>query len=192
MSFPVTFAGFPRASTRAGVRNYFLVFSATGLTGPTARRIAAQLSGALVICMPHDTGFARRGPAGCGTRVRGFRHPSERRRGACHRRQSTQSGATCRHRRGERSIERGLVSRRMRSRCPSPDRAWRSNRCAHDQGSVEGAPRTGVGNRAISRARVRPFRSKLRPSCESAAWITSRSLGRRGRQRGDRRKRLNG
>ena len=57
MSFPATFDGYPRNTTRAGVRNHFLVFSATGLTGPTARRIAAQLHGALVICMPHDTGL---------------------------------------------------------------------------------------------------------------------------------------
>ncbi|MFT5445584.1 MAG: altronate dehydratase large subunit [Gammaproteobacteria bacterium] len=50
------FSGFARQSGRAGVRNYLLVLSATGLTGPTARRIGAQIDGAKVICNPVDTG----------------------------------------------------------------------------------------------------------------------------------------
>jgi altronate dehydratase large subunit len=53
---PEHFHGFPRANGRAGIRNGMLVLSATGLTGPTARRIAAQVSGAWVICNPNDGG----------------------------------------------------------------------------------------------------------------------------------------
>jgi altronate dehydratase large subunit len=51
-----TFAGFERRTGRPGVRNYLLVLSATGLTGPTARRIASQVAGAVVVCNPVDTG----------------------------------------------------------------------------------------------------------------------------------------
>ncbi|MEM7406213.1 MAG: UxaA family hydrolase, partial [Pseudomonadota bacterium] len=50
------FMGFRRASGRAGVRNLTLVLSATGLTGPTARRIAAQVRGTVCVCTPTDTG----------------------------------------------------------------------------------------------------------------------------------------
>ena len=54
---PEQFPGYPRVGGRPGVRNHLLVLSATGLTGPTARRIAAQVPGALVICVPWDTGL---------------------------------------------------------------------------------------------------------------------------------------
>jgi altronate dehydratase large subunit len=50
------FHGYARASGRAGVRNYVLVLSATGLTGPCARRIGQQVAGTLVVCNPVDTG----------------------------------------------------------------------------------------------------------------------------------------
>lgn len=51
-----SFLGYPREHGRAGVRNHLLILSATGLTGPTARRIAAQVAGAQVVCNPIDTG----------------------------------------------------------------------------------------------------------------------------------------
>jgi altronate dehydratase len=50
------FEGYARLVGRAGIRNYLLILSATGLTGPTARRVHRQLPGSLVICNPVDTG----------------------------------------------------------------------------------------------------------------------------------------
>jgi altronate dehydratase large subunit len=52
-----SFEGFARQDGRAGVRNHLLVLSATGLTGPIARRIAAQVHGAVAVCVPFDTGL---------------------------------------------------------------------------------------------------------------------------------------
>lgn len=55
-SMRTTFAGFPRPGARAGVRNDVFIVSATGLTGPSARRIHAQVKGAKLVCSPWDTG----------------------------------------------------------------------------------------------------------------------------------------
>lgn len=41
------FLGYPRPDGRVGTRNHLLVLSVTGLTGPSGRRIAAALSGAV-------------------------------------------------------------------------------------------------------------------------------------------------
>ncbi|MFT5172140.1 MAG: altronate dehydratase large subunit [Gammaproteobacteria bacterium] len=71
------FSGFAREVGRAGVRNYLLVLSATGLTGPTARRIGAQVAGAKVICNPVDTGLLGADRAATDRALRGFiSHPN--------------------------------------------------------------------------------------------------------------------
>lgn len=52
-----TFLGYPRADGGVGVRNYLLVLSITGLTGPVARRVARALPGARLITMPYGGGL---------------------------------------------------------------------------------------------------------------------------------------
>lgn len=51
------FLGFHRPDGRVGVRNHLLVMSTGGLTGPTARRIGAALTGAVTVCLPHSSGL---------------------------------------------------------------------------------------------------------------------------------------
>lgn len=50
------FFGFLRSDGTIGVRNHLLVLSISGLTIPTARRIAAALSGAVMIGLPNYAG----------------------------------------------------------------------------------------------------------------------------------------
>ena len=52
-----SFEGYRRADGSVGVRNHMLVMSATGLTGPTARRIAQSLSGSRVVTTPYGSGL---------------------------------------------------------------------------------------------------------------------------------------
>jgi len=52
-----TFEGFRRSDGTVGVRNHTLVMSVTGLTGPTARRIASALAGSRVITTPYGSGL---------------------------------------------------------------------------------------------------------------------------------------
>jgi altronate dehydratase large subunit len=52
------FLGYHRKDGRVGVRNMLLVLSLGGLTGRAARRIAAQLLGAVVIVLPYGVGLA--------------------------------------------------------------------------------------------------------------------------------------
>lgn len=51
------FEGYRRSDGTVGVRNYTLVMSVTGLTGPTARRIAQALPGSRVITTPYGSGL---------------------------------------------------------------------------------------------------------------------------------------
>ncbi len=51
------FQGYLRPDGQVGIRNALLVLSATGLTGPTGRRIAAALPGAVSASMPYDGGL---------------------------------------------------------------------------------------------------------------------------------------
>lgn len=51
------FLGYHRPDGRIGVRNLLLVLSTGGLTGQTARRIAASISGAVVIATPYGAGL---------------------------------------------------------------------------------------------------------------------------------------
>jgi len=51
------FQGYRRPDGQVGVRNHLLVLSATGLTGPTGRRIAAALPGSVFAGMPYDGGL---------------------------------------------------------------------------------------------------------------------------------------
>lgn len=55
-----TFLGFRRADGRVGVRNHLLVLSTGGLTGQTARRVAAAIAGAVVVVLPHSSGLLGR------------------------------------------------------------------------------------------------------------------------------------
>ena len=50
------FSGFRRADGSVGVRNHLLVLSATGLTGPSARRIGGSIAGSVVVDMPYGSG----------------------------------------------------------------------------------------------------------------------------------------
>jgi altronate dehydratase large subunit len=56
MTMP-TFLGYLRANGDAGIRNYVLVLSVTGLTGPAARRVASALPGARLVTMPYGGGL---------------------------------------------------------------------------------------------------------------------------------------
>jgi altronate dehydratase large subunit len=51
------FDGYVRARGRAGTRNHLLVLSVSGLTGPTARRVAAALPGSRLVTMPYSGGL---------------------------------------------------------------------------------------------------------------------------------------
>ena len=53
----IQFLGYMRQNGQVGVRNHVLVLSATGLTGPTGRRISQALPGALFVGMPYDGGL---------------------------------------------------------------------------------------------------------------------------------------
>lgn len=56
-SSPDTFLGYKRADGQVGTRNQLLVLSATGLTGPTGRRISNALPGSVCVDMPYDGGL---------------------------------------------------------------------------------------------------------------------------------------
>lgn len=51
------FFGYNRANDQVGVRNHLLVLSATGLTGPTGRRISNALNPSVFVSMPYDGGL---------------------------------------------------------------------------------------------------------------------------------------
>ncbi|HVO89886.1 MAG TPA: UxaA family hydrolase [Casimicrobiaceae bacterium] len=52
-----TFEGYRRSDGTVGVRNHTLVMSATGLTGPTAKRISSALAGSRLITTPYGSGL---------------------------------------------------------------------------------------------------------------------------------------
>ncbi|MEO5699169.1 MAG: UxaA family hydrolase [Casimicrobiaceae bacterium] len=52
-----TFLGYRRANGDVGIRNYLLVLSIAGLTGPAARRVARALPGARLVTMPYGGGL---------------------------------------------------------------------------------------------------------------------------------------
>jgi altronate dehydratase large subunit len=58
-----TFLGYRRPDGRVGVRNHLLVLSTGGLTGRTARRIAASIRGAVAVALPHSSGLVGRDAA---------------------------------------------------------------------------------------------------------------------------------
>ena len=51
------FVGYARAKGRAGTRNHLLILSVTGLTGPTAARIAERVRPSLCLGTPHGSGI---------------------------------------------------------------------------------------------------------------------------------------
>ncbi len=51
------FLGYPRAKGRAGTRNHLLILSVTGLTGPTAARIAERVQPSLCLGTPYGAGL---------------------------------------------------------------------------------------------------------------------------------------
>jgi altronate dehydratase large subunit len=57
MTRPGTFEGYLRPDGSAGVRNYVLLLSVTGLTGPSARRIGRVVAGTKVIATPYGSGL---------------------------------------------------------------------------------------------------------------------------------------
>ncbi|MBU6498295.1 MAG: UxaA family hydrolase, partial [Rhodospirillales bacterium] len=52
-----TFAGYVRADGSVGVRNHLLILSTGGMTGRTARRIAAAVEGAVAVTLPYCSGL---------------------------------------------------------------------------------------------------------------------------------------
>ena len=52
-----TFSGYVRPNGDVGVRNYLLILSIAGLTGPAARRVAHALPGARLVSMPYGGGL---------------------------------------------------------------------------------------------------------------------------------------
>ena len=52
-----SFLGYVRADGSVGVRNHLLVLSTGGMTGQTARRIAAAIAGAVVVTLPYGGGL---------------------------------------------------------------------------------------------------------------------------------------
>ncbi len=56
MADPV-FHGFVRSNGEVGVRNYLLVLSITGLTGPAARQVARASPGSRLVTMPYGGGL---------------------------------------------------------------------------------------------------------------------------------------
>ena len=50
------FLGYPRPKGRAGTRNHLLILSVTGLTGPTAARIAERVRPSVCLGTPHGSG----------------------------------------------------------------------------------------------------------------------------------------
>jgi altronate dehydratase large subunit len=52
-----TFQGFHRPDGSVGARNYLLILSVTGLTGPTARRIGRAIPTARVVTTPYGSGL---------------------------------------------------------------------------------------------------------------------------------------
>ncbi|MGI9418271.1 MAG: UxaA family hydrolase [Geminicoccaceae bacterium] len=51
------FFGYPRSSGRAGTRNHLLILSVTGLTGPSAARIAERVRPSLCLGTPYGSGL---------------------------------------------------------------------------------------------------------------------------------------
>lgn len=51
------FLGFIRPDGGVGIRNYVLVMSVAGLTGPTARRIGSLVRGSVSVAMPYGSGL---------------------------------------------------------------------------------------------------------------------------------------
>lgn len=52
-----SFAGYIRPDGSVGTRNYLLILSIAGLTGPAARRVARALPGARLVTMPYGSGL---------------------------------------------------------------------------------------------------------------------------------------
>ena len=52
-----TFSAFRRSDGAVGIRNHVLILSVTGLTGPTARRIARAVPGTRVVATPYGSGL---------------------------------------------------------------------------------------------------------------------------------------
>ncbi len=69
-----TFLGYQRNDGTVGIRNHLLILSVVGLTGPTARRIARNINGAVAVATPYgrcqvgeDADLHRRTLVGLGT-----------------------------------------------------------------------------------------------------------------------------
>lgn len=72
-----TFLGYRRACGRPGIRNVLLVLNLTGLTAPSARRIARDLIGSQLITMDHGVAINGRGEAPVNATIENLaRHPN--------------------------------------------------------------------------------------------------------------------
>ncbi len=71
------FSGFVRPDGRVGTRNHLLVLSVTGLTGPSGRRIAGMLAGAVFAGTPYGSGLLGADKAALARALQGFAaHPN--------------------------------------------------------------------------------------------------------------------
>jgi len=71
------FLGYPRSHGRAGTRNHLLILSVTGLTGPTAARIAERARPSLCLGTPYDAGLLGDDKAAHERALKGFvAHPN--------------------------------------------------------------------------------------------------------------------
>ena len=71
------FQGFRRQDGRVGVRNHLLIMSVTGLTGPTARRIAGAIAGARLVSTQFGSGLLNEDAAVQTRSLIGFgKHPN--------------------------------------------------------------------------------------------------------------------
>ena len=71
------FLGYPRSHGRAGTRNHLLILSVTGLTGPTAARVAERVRPSLCLGTPYGAGLLGDDKAAHDRVLKGFAtHPN--------------------------------------------------------------------------------------------------------------------
>ena len=177
------FAGYHRLDGRIGVRNYLLVLSLAGLTGPTARRVGSAIAGAVTIAYPYGSGLLGRDrevyvaalkalpahPNVGATVLIGDNPPLVREIAVA----AVATGKPCAHFTMD-DCGQDAITLTERVAC------WSGIRSS----DLRRATATGTDVSADPRARMWSVRSKLRPCRKSAARADCR-LARRLRRQGD-------
>lgn len=71
------FLGYRRAAGRPGIRNYLLILNLTGLTSPSAIRVAKDLYGSCLVSMDHGLAISGRGETPVNNTIKSLaRHPN--------------------------------------------------------------------------------------------------------------------